>query len=447
MIRFFCALTMALGVVFSGVGPVSAQTPLRIEITEGVVEPLPFAMPMFVPENPGAQGLAQQISEVIIADLTGSGLFREIPPAAHIGRITSFDAPVQFANWTPINAQALITGAVATTSDGRVVVKFRLWDVFAQAQLGEGQQFAGPQDSWRRMAHKVADQVYSRLTGESGYFDSRIVFVSETGPKNARRKQIAVIDQDGHNPRFLTEDNSIVLAPRWSPDNSKIIYTSYESGQPQVIVMDVRSLQKQSLGNLGTVSFAPRFSPDGQKVILSLNDGANTDIYEIVLATGERRRLTTSSAIETAPSYSPDGRQIVFESDRGGSQQLYVAPSSGGEGTRISFGQGSYGTPVWSPRGDLIAFTKILNGQFHIGVMTVDGSRERLLTRSFLDEGPSWSPNGRVIVFFRETPGSEGAPKLYSVDITTSVDDLGGNLRPIPTPSFGSDPNWSPLLP
>ena len=439
-------LVLLLAMVGSAFG--QSQNPLRIVITEGVVEPLPFAAPSFVAENPGAQQLAQQITDVVLADLTGSGLFREVPSNAHIARITNFDSPVNFTDWTPINVQALVTGAVSTTSDDRVVVKFRLWDIYANAQIGKGQQFVGPKDSWRRMAHKVSDQVYSALTGESGYFDSRIVFVSEAGPKNARRTQIAVVDQDGANPRYLTEDNAIVLAPRWSPDNSKIIYTSYESGRPQVVLMDVRTLNKRSLGDLGPVSFAPRFSPDGRQVLLSLTDGTNTDIYAIDLASGQRRRLTDSPAIETAPSYSPDGTQIVFESDRGGSQQIYVMPASGGEGQRISFGeQGSYGTPVWSPRGDLIAFTKILNGQFHIGVMSVDGQRERLLTRSFLDEGPSWSPNGRVITFFRETPGSEGAPSIYTVDITSSIDDLGGNLRKVPTPSSASDPNWSALLP
>lgn len=438
MIRYICILLLALG------NMASAQDdtpPLRIEITQGVIEAMPIALPLFVAENPAAQQVAAQLTQVLMADLTGTGLFREIPANAHIGKITSFDAPVQFTDWSPINAQALVTGAVSITSDGRIVVKFRLWDVFAQRQLGDGQQFVGPQDSWRRMAHKVADQVYARLTGEAGYFDSRIAFVSETGPKNARRKQIAVMDQDGANVTSLTPDTSIVLSPRWSPDNQKIIYTSYESGRPQVVLLDVNTLAKQALGELGQVAFAPRFSNDGRQVVMSLNDGSNTDIYAFDLASGAKRRLTSSPAIETAPSFSPDSSQLVFESDRGGSQQIYVMSATGGDGQRISFGEGSYGTPVWSPRGDLIAFTKILKGQFHIGVMRTDGSSERLLTTSFLDEGPTWSPNGRVIAFFRETAGEAGAPGLYSIDITKR------NLRRIPTPSFASDPSWSSLRP
>lgn len=420
--------------------PVQAQ-PLRIDITEGVIEPLPFAAPQFVAENAGAAQIAADLTRVIVADLTGSGLFREIPQGAHIGRIATFDAPVQFSDWKPINAQGLLTGSVATTSDGRVVVKFRLWDVFAETQLGEGQQFAGPVDTWRRMAHKVADQVYARLTSEGGYFDSRIAFVSESGPKDARRKRIAVMDQDGANVTYLTPDTAIVLAPRWSPDNSRVIYTSYASGRPQIVLLDVRTLATTGLGDLGQVAFAPRFSPDGRSVVMSLSDGSNTDIFVVDIATAERRRLTATPAIETAPSYSPDGTRIVYESDRGGSQQLYIMPATGGDGQRISFGEGSYGTPVWSPRGDLVAFTKILRGRFHIGVMRTDGSEERLLTTSFIDEGPSWSPNGRVIAFFRETAGEGGAPGIYTVDIT------GRNLRRLETPSFASDPNWSPLLP
>ncbi|MEO0913780.1 MAG: Tol-Pal system protein TolB, partial [Pseudomonadota bacterium] len=316
------------------------------------VEPLPFAAPTFVPENPGAVDLARQLTDVVVADLEGSGLFRRLDPASYIGRITSFDAPVRFTDWSPISDKsfALVSGSVATTSDGRVVVKFRLWDVELQRELGDGQQFAGPQETWRRMAHKVADQVYARLTGEGGYFDSRIVFVSETGPKSDRKKRIAVMDQDGANVTYLTDDSTLVLAPRWSPDDRNVIYTSYVSGRPQVRLLDVRTLQSRGFGDFGQVAFAPRFSPDGSKVVMSLNEGANTDIYLIDIASGQRQRLTTSPAIETAPSFSPDGSQIVFESDRSGQQQLYVMPASGGEGTRISFGGGKYGTPVWSPR-------------------------------------------------------------------------------------------------
>ena len=432
----FSVLVLAL------VAPVSAfaqSGPLRIEITEGVVEPLPYAVPDFVAESAGAQQMAQQLARVVADDLTGTGLFREVPREAHISQITSFGSPVQFADWKAINAQALVTGAVSEEG-GRIVVKFRVWDVFAGTELGQGMQFAGTQDGWRRMAHKVADQVYSRITGESGYFDSRVVFVSESGPKDQRAKRLAVMDYDGANVQFLTGSAALVLAPRFSEDGQRVLYTSYETGMPRVHVLEVGTVQSRILqGQDGVMSFAPRFAPNGQTVVYSLTQGSNTDIWAMDIASGGTRQLTSAPSIETAPSYSPDGSQIVFESDRSGTQQLYVMPANGGEARRISFGQGRYSAPVWSPRGDMIAFTKQNAGRFHIGVMRTDGSEERLLTASFLDEGPTWAPNGRVIMFARETQGAQGASSLYTVDIS------GRNLKRVRTPEGASDPSWGPL--
>ena len=423
-----------------GVTQAAAQNgPLRIEISEGVIEPLPVAIPDLVPENAEAAAMGQQLSRVIAADLAGTGLFREVPSTAFISQITNFAAPVQYADWKAINAQALVTGAVNVIGD-QVTVKFRLHDVFSDTELGEGLQFAGTTDGWRRIAHKVADVVYSRITGETGYFDSRVVFVSETGPKNERRKRLAIMDYDGANVQYLTGSEAIVLAPRFSSDGNRVLYTSYETGFPRIYVLDVGSVQQRVLeSQQGTMSFAPRFAPNGQTVVYSLSQGANTDIWAMDINSGQSQRLTSTPAIETAPSFSPDGSQIVFESDRSGTPQLYIMPASGGEARRISFGEGRYGTPVWSPRGDLIAFTKQSKGRFHIGVMRLDGSEERLLTASFLDEGPTWSPNGRVIMFARETQGAAGRSTLYSVDIT------GRNLRPVRTPEGGSDPSWGPL--
>lgn len=423
--------------------PAAAQSPgpLRIEITEGVIEPLPFAIPEFVAETPQAAQLARQITQVVAADLTGTGLFREIPPTAYISDVTNFNAPVQFADWKAINAQALVTGSVGVGSGGQLTVKFRLFDVFAEGPLGEGLQFGGTQDTWRRMAHKVADQVYSRITGETGYFDSRVVFVSESGNKANRAKRLAIMDYDGANVQYLTDAQNIVLAPRISTAGDRVLYTSYQTGRPGVYELNVSNTAPRAL-NLASdaVTFSPRYAPDGRSLIYSQTQGGNTDIYRFDFGTGQRTRLTSSPAIDTAPSYSPDGRQIVFESDRSGSQQLYIMPATGGEARRISFGEGRYGTPVWSPRGDLIAFTKQNQGRFHIGVIRVDGSGERLLTASFLDEGPTWSPNGRVIMFTRESQGADGAPALFSVDVS------GRNLKRVPTPGPASDPAWSPLL-
>jgi TolB protein len=433
-------LTLLSAVVMLGLALPAQAAPLRIEITEGVIEPLPYAVPNFVAENSSATRVANDLARVVAEDLSGTGLFREIPAKAHISKITSFSSPVQFADWKAINAQALITGSVSLQSGGRLVVKFRVYDVFAGQELGNGLQFVGSQDGWRRMAHKVADAVYSRITGEGGYFDSRVVFVSETGPKDDRKKRLGIMDYDGANVQYLTDSSSLVLAPRFSPTGDRILYTSYETGFPRIYVLDVASVGRRALQDQpGTMSFAPRFGPDGRTVVYSLTQGGNTDLYRMDIATGKSQRLTSTPSIETAPSFSPDGSQIVFESDRSGTQQLYIMNANGGTPKRISFGQGRYGTPVWSPRGDLIAFTKQSKGRFHIGVMRTDGSEERLLTASFLDEGPSWSPNGRVIMFTRETQGASGSASLYTVDIT------GRNLKRVKTLSGASDPAWSPL--
>ena len=440
MVRIFTALiammmTATLTVTSAG----AQQGPLRIEITEGVIEPLPFATPNFVAENGNSAEMGAQLARVVAADLQGTGLFREIPASAYISNISDFGAAIQYPDWKAINAQALVTGAV-TVSGNNLSVKFRLYDIFSGAELGDGLQFQGTTEGWRRMAHKVADAVYSRITGETGYFDSRVVFVSETGPKNKRKKRLAVMDYDGAGVKYLTDSSALVLAPRFSPTGDRVLYTSYETGFPRIYVLDVGSVQRRVLENTqGSMSFAPRFAPNGQTVVYSQATGSNTDIYTMDVSSGRSKRLTSAPSIETAPSFSPDGNRIVFESDRSGVPQLYIMPAGGGEAQRISFGQGRYGTPVWSPRGDLIAFTKQSKGRFHIGVMRVDGSEERLLTASFLDEGPTWSPNGRVIMFHRETQGASGQSTLYSVDIT------GRNLRPVRTPEGGSDPSWSPL--
>lgn len=431
------ALTLA---AFGITTPVLAQDgPLRIEITEGVIEPMPFAIVAF--DDGGAGEMRENVRGVIANDLTGTGLFRELPANAYIARPEGFGSAVAYEDWKAINAQALVTVAVSQQG-GKVVVKFRLFDVFSGQPLGDGMQFDAGSGNWRRAAHKAADQIYSRLTGEGPYFDSRVAFVSETGPKNARLKRIGIMDYDGANIKWMTDDSALVLAPRFSPNGNRLLYTSYASGFPKVMVMDVNSLQTRSLGEQqGTMSFSPRFSPDGRWIVYSLEQNGNTDIYQMDASSGAQRALTNAPSIETSPSYSPDGKQIVFESDRSGSPQLYIMSSSGGEPKRISFGDGRYGTPVWSPRGDMIAFTRQVSGRFHIGVMRTDGSEEKMLTESFLDEGPTWAPNGRVVMFMRQSAGDTGQSKLHSVDIT------GRNMRPVNFNGAASDPDWGPLLP
>jgi TolB protein len=420
----------------------SAQSapPLRITITEGVMAPMPFAVAAFLPETAAAAEPAERIARVVAADLSGTGLFREIDPAAHRGLVTGFEAPVEHARWRALGVQALVTGAAAVTG-GRVSVKFRLWDVLTGQEVGQGLQFSGGAEAWRRMAHKVADAVYARITGEGGYFDSRVVFVAESGPKNARRKRLALMDYDGASLSYLTDASALVLSPRFSPQGDRILYVSYERGFPRVVVMDLATGSRRAVAEQpGTMTFAPRFAPDGNTILFALEQGGNSEVVSFDLRSGTRTRLTEHPAIDTAPAFAPDGATVVFESDRSGTQQLYVTAAGGGEPRRISFGEGRYATPVWSPRGDLVAFTKQHQGRFHIGVMRADGSAERLLTASFLEEGPSWAPNGRVIMFTRETAGEGGAPGLFTVDIT------GRNLRQVPTETFASDASWGPLL-
>lgn len=434
IVRLIALLTVAFLV-----SPALAQGPLRLTITEGVVEPLPFAVPDFSVEAGDVDELAIQIARVVAADLTGTGLLREVPREAHISKLGRFGDPISYADWRAINVQALVAGAIGLDGN-RLTVKFRVFDPYAQTEIGSGLQLVGTLNGWRRMAHKVADTIYTRITGEDPYFDSRVVFVAESGPKEARRKRLAIMDYDGANLQYLTDSSSIVFAPRFDPKGQQILYTSYASGLPRIHVLDVLRTDSSEFDiKAGIMSFAPRFSPDGKTMVYSVTTGADTDIYSMTLETGQERRLTNSPAIETAPSFSPDGSKIVFESDRSGSQQLYIMQSRGGAAKRISFGEGNYATPVWSPRGDFIAFTKQHNGRFHIGVMRTDGSAERLLTSSYLDEGPTWSPNGRVIMFTRETQGRAGEASLYSVDVS------GRNLRRVRTPDGGSDPSWGPL--
>lgn len=441
MLRVLGILTVALGLGLAAGLPAMAQGRLQITVTDGVIEPLPIAVPAFQAETAGAEQLAQQISRVVVEDLVGSGLFREVPAEAFISPVTSFSAPVAFADWRAINVQGLVTGAVSVSGD-QMAVKFRLHDIFSGAELGEGLQFTGTTADWRRMGHKVADAVYTRITGEGGYFDSRVVLVAESGPKDNRLKRLAIMDYDGQNLQYLTESGPIVLAPRFSPTGDRVLYTSYETGSPAVFLIDVGQVQRWQVATApGEMAFSPRFSRDGRQVIYSISSGGNTDLWLTDLASGAHQRLTEAPSIETSPSLSPDGSQIVFESDRSGTQQLYIMSAGGGEPQRISFGEGRYGSPVWSPRGDLIAFTKQDGGRFHIGVMRTDGSEERLLTSSFLDESPTWAPNGRVIMFTRETQGADGGPSVYWVDVSGRI------LRQVPTGGMASDPSWGPLRP
>ena len=423
-IIYYAAL--ALGFLIS---PVRAE--LKIDVNGAMREPMPIAFPQMSGSGEAAS-YGERIREVVIADLERSGLFRIIPEDSYIQTFTSIDELPRFTDWKALNAAALIQSAISEIDAANLRVEFRLWDVYSEEQM-KGQSFTTTKDNWRRVAHVIADAVYERLTGEKGYFDTRIVYISESGPATRRIKRLAIMDQDGENHKFLTNGASMALTPRFSPNLQKITYLSYAGATPKVYMLDIETGEQKLVGEFKGMTFAPVFSPDSSKLLLSYAKGSTTDIYELDLKTGKSVQLTSGTSINTSPSYSPDGKQIVFNSDRGGNQQLYVMDADG-----------RYATPVWSPRGDYIAFTKMAGGQFYIGVMYPDGSGERLITSGYLVEAPVWAPNGRVLMYFRQDKGTSrsNAPvKLYTIDLT------GYNERMIVTPADASDPAWSPLLP
>ncbi|MAF98581.1 MAG: Tol-Pal system beta propeller repeat protein TolB [Micavibrio sp.] len=422
-----------------------ANAELRVDITKGTVEPMPIAVTSFHALAAEDAHYANQIPQVIAANLESSGLFKPLNPNSFVQDNASMnDAGPRFGEWRAIGTQALVSGAVTKADDGRARVEFRLWDVYGQQQL-IGMAYMTNEDNWRRIAHIISDEIYTRLTGEEGYFDTRIVYIAESGPPTRRMKRLAIMDQDGYNHKYLTDGADLVLTPRFSPTEQEITYMSYGPKGPRVYLYNINTGRHELLGDFPGMTFSPRFSPDGKKVIMSMAKDGNSDIYEMTLSNRRVRRVTDSSAIETAPSYAPDGKKIVFESDRGGSQQLYTMNADGSNAQRITFGDGRYANPVWSPRGDLIAFTRMYKGKFYIGVIRPDGSGERLITTAYHVEGPSWSPNGRVLTYFKERAvgpgGTQRQAKVYTVDIT------GYNERWLRTPQDGSDPAWSPLNP
>lgn len=422
----------------------SAKAEVRIDITRGVVEPIPIAIPAFHGAGGNEAQFGRDIAQVVSQDLVRSGLFSMVDPKSYIQDRDSLLVAPRFADWRVLNAQSLVVGRIEAQADGRLKVEFRLWDVFGETQMTGLAYFTIP-NNWRRVAHIIADAIYKRITGEEGYFDTRIVYVAESGPGTARVKRLAIMDQDGENHRILSDGRALVLTPRFSPTLQEITYMAYYNNRPRVYLFNIDSGRQEVLGDFQNMTFAPRFAPSGDKVIFSLSKGGNADIYTMDLRSRKTTQLTNHPSINTGPSYAPDGTKIVFESDRGGSQQLYTMTAGGSDVKRISFGDGRYATPVWSPRGDLIAFTKQQGGRFYIGVMRPDGTGERLLTESYHVEGPTWAPNGRVLMYFKDLPSGAGGrvhrARMYSIDLT------GYNEREVPTPMDASDPAWSPLIP
>ena len=429
----------------------SAIAVIEVDITRGNLEPLPIAIsPLHLESGSkdikqGGQtikNVGERISQLIEINLRRSGLFNPLKKDSFVQNPDIAHAKPRFEDWRLIKTQALVTGKVIVT-EGKLRTEFRLWDVVAAKEM-VALAFSTRPDNWRRVAHIISDKIYKRLTGEEGYFDTRIIYVSEAGPKTQRIKKLAIMDQDGANLKYLTLGNELVLTPRFSPKNQLVTYLSYFRNLPRVYLLDIETGVQEVVGDFPGMTFAPRFSPDGKKIIMSFAKDGNSDIYTMNLDTRVVEKITDHTSIDTSPSYSPDGNYISFNSDRSGLQQIYVMRSDGSNVKRITFGKGIYGTPVWSPRGDLIAFTRMYNGKFYIGVMRTDGSGERLLTENYYQEAPSWSPNGRVLIFYRETKSdSDGkgfSAKLWSIDLT------GYNERLIETETDGSDPSWSSLM-
>jgi TolB protein len=425
------AATLIAGAALAPFAPARAGRVL--DLRAGGFQPINIAVAPFVGDE-----AARTVTAVAINNFKRSVFLKPIDAASLPADAAPPDQTPNLDAFKAVNAQFVVTGRSQRAGDGRLKTEFRLFDVTTGEQVA-GQQFVTDAANTRRVAHLLSDAVFSRITGEKGFFDTRVVFVDETGPKERRRKRLAIMDQDGANVRYLTRGDELVVTPRFSPSSLDVTYMSYGAdGDPKVLLMNIESSQREVVGNFPGMTFSPRFSPDGQKVIMSLSQGSATNLYTMDLRSRTTTRLTDTGAIDTAPSYSPDGGQIVFESDRGGSQQIYVMGAHGGAAKRISFGGGRYSTPVWSPKGDYIAFTKQNNGTFAIGVMKTDGSGERILTEGFHNEGPTWAPNGLFLMFFRDS-GGQGGPKIHMVDV------FGRSEFQAPTPGYASDPAWGPL--
>lgn len=432
-----------LGLAAGASAPGSAWSQASIDITRARTDPIPIAVPDLAGTSAEGQRFGRDIARVIQNNLRSSGLFRPVERPGFVQTPEASAAAPRFQDWRVSGSQALVTGR-AEPQGGNLRVEFRLWDVQPEAQI-QGTAFTAPAANWRRIAHLISDVIYERLLGEKGYFDTRIAYIAETGPRDRRTRRLAIMDQDGENSRFLTDGAFQALTPRWHPNAQQIAFMSYANNQPRVFLFNLESGRQEALGSFGGMTLSPRFSPDGRGVVLSATRGGDANIFIVDLGSRRERQLTSGSGLDVSPCFSPDGTQIVFNSDRGGDQQLYVMDSGGGGVRRISFGRGRYATPVWSPRGDLIAFTRIAGGQFAIGVMRPDGGGERILSEGWQMEGPTFAPNGRVLMFYRETRSRDARGGGYSARLAM-IDIAGFNERQVITPTDATDPAWSPLL-
>ncbi len=421
----------------------SARAGLNVSFSQGKLKPSPIALLKFQ----GDQDIATDFYEVMENDLKRCGFFEIVPPETFIEASLPLDHQPQFEDWKLIKTRLLLNGKITLEGNDTLMIQFQLWDIYSQKQMVRG-TIKAKKRYWRRLAHIIGDTVYKRITGTEGYFDSRMVYIAENGPQRKRSRRLALMDQDGANHKYLSDEGTSIISPRFSPSEQKIAYMQYEpkSKLGKIYILDLETGRREPIHQLPGITYAPRFSPDGSKLAFSRAENGRSRLYLLDFKTKKLTHLTNDSSIDTSPSFSPDGKKIVFNSDRGQKKQLYVMDLSTLKPQRISFGGDVYATPNWSPDGKWIAFTKIQRGQFYIGVMQPDGTRERLIATGFMVESPSWAPNNRTLCFYKQEPWDKagilgGKAKIYSIDIS------GANQQEVPTPMDATDPSWSPPLP
>lgn len=441
--KFFYKFFLAVCLISTGLSfAKSSKAALDVNITQGHMEPINIAIVDMAKQPSSVYGTALNISQIIKDNLKNTGLFNPLDKNTFLKSYVEIDKKPEFNDWSVIGAKLLVYGDISETEDDKIKIKFFLWDIDAK-ELLTTQSITASKSDYRRTAHIISDVIYSKITGDSGYFDTRIVFVDETGLSTNRKRRLAIMDQDGHNLRYLSSGATSITTPAFSPTKQEITYMTYYKGIPRVYLFNIATGLHRLLGNFLGMSFAPRFTPDGESIIMSIAMDGKTDIFEMNLKSKKLYRLTDSKGIDTAPSYSPDGKQIAFISDRNGAPNIYVMDADGKNVNRISKQGGIYGDPAWSPRGDYIAFVKISGGKFWLGVMFPDGTGERLITEAYNLESPSWSPNGRRLIYYKQnidTVKNTDDTKIYTIDVT------GYGERQLPTPHDATDPAWSPLL-
>lgn len=421
------------------------QATLQVDVSGGNFDPIPIYFGAFA----GSQELGVNFMAVIEKDLVNSGLFKSL----NSGEYKLLAKQPNFHKLRSMGADYVAGGKIAYNKNEEITLELYVWNA-ATGHLVIGHRLNGKMHGWRQLAHIAADMIYSNLTGEKPYFTSKILFIDETGPIDNRLKKVAIMDQDGANVAYLTNGEHLTVTPKIAPDRQNVVYTAYIDDSPHTCLQQLKTGARTIVEQSTNGTIAPNFSPDGNGLVMGkLRDNGTANLFllniqsmnnmlksqgaqtKAVHGEANMRQLTYGNNIDATSSFSPDGKQLVFSSDSSGRQQLYIMKIDGSAKKQLSTGSGSYSTPVWSPRGDYIAFTKKEHGQFSIGICRTDGSEERLLSSGFHSERPCWAPNGRSLIFFKES--AAGHSRLYSIDIMNQKERL------LTTPHDASDPDWS----